>query len=38
MNAETITLYRPVGPKELALSRNIVGLIEVIAEYRATTD
>jgi hypothetical protein len=32
---ETITLYRPVGPRELALfNQNIVGLIEVIGEYR----
>jgi hypothetical protein len=32
---ETVTLYRPVGPKELdAFNESIVGEIEVIAEYR----
>jgi hypothetical protein len=31
MSDETVTLWRPTGPAELEL----VGLIEVIAEYRS---
>jgi hypothetical protein len=31
-SVDTITLYRPLGPEEL--NANIVGLIEVVGEYR----
>ena len=33
--SNTITLYRPIGAKELEeFNRHIVGAIEVIAEFR----
>ena len=37
VNAEMTILYRPVGPKELALIA-VSGLIEVIGEYKEGTE
>jgi hypothetical protein len=41
MSDQTTTLFRPVGPQELALivelaelNRNIVGRLEVVAEFK----